>query len=503
MQGRHIFHDRKVLEFCLSEHIPEHNLYYRLKDLLQLDFLYQLSRGYYGRCGQKSIDPIVFFKLCLVAHLENITSDRKLLEVCSLRLDLLYFLGYNVGDKLPCHSTLSRTKELLPRQLFEKVFNHILSLCLNSGMVAGSVAAVDSALIKANASMDSLELKVPEEELEEELQKARPVISTARRKAKQNKAPARQQNLTASKEELQKIESRQENWHSQQLTRPGGSLKQAQFTSNKTHYSPVDPDARIAVKPGKRRQLCYFNQLAVDTAHHVIVHTQADLADQKDSQWLSRVIEATSYRLQSFDLGLKALLADGAYCSGENYALLEKLNICAYIPVHGTYKGGPEGFVYDKQEDVWICPWGKKATFRKIKFSAQDSLQRQYFTTRSDCKGCPFKESCLGKKQKEKKIDITYYREEYERAIERLDSKQAKWMKKKRQSTVEPVFGTLINYMGLSKINTRGLLSADKKMLCAACAYNLKKWLNFCSGRRKTAALIAPKPTAASFFGCF
>ena len=110
------------------------------------------------------------------------------------------------------------------------------------------------------------------------------------------------------------------------------------------------------------------------------------------------------------------------------------------------------------------------------------------------------KESCLGKKQKEKKIDITYYREEYERAKERLSTKHAEWLKKKRQSTVEPVFGTLINYMGLAKINTRGIMAADKKMLMAAAAYNLKKWLNFCTEKRKTVALIAPKPTMLTLF---
>ena len=403
MQGRHIFHQKRVHEVCLSDLVPKDNLYYRLREVIHLDFLYKLTSTYYGSCGQKSIDAVVFFKLCLVQHLENLTSDRKLLEICKLRLDLLLFLGYNIGEELPCHSTLSRTRGLLPRQLFDEVFNHILSLCIESGMVAGSVVAVDSALIKANASMDSLELKVAEEELEEELQKARPVISTASRKAKENKASLEQQSITASKEELQEIESRQQNWHSQQLTRPGGSLKQARFTSNKTHYSPVDPDARIAVKPGKRRQLCYFNQLAVDTAHHVIVHTQADLADQKDSQCLPRIIEETSKRLTALGLGIRSVLADGAYCSGENYALLEKLNIHAYIPVHGTYKGGPEGFTYDEKEECWICPQGKKAIFKKIKFSAQDSLQRQYFTSRSDCKGCPLKESCLGKKTERKK----------------------------------------------------------------------------------------------------
>ena len=91
MQGRKIFEDEKELFFSLSAHVPEHNFYRRLKQQLNLDFLYEETEEYYGRCGQQSIDPVVFFKLCLVGYLENITSDRKLIEHCSLRLDLLFF----------------------------------------------------------------------------------------------------------------------------------------------------------------------------------------------------------------------------------------------------------------------------------------------------------------------------------------------------------------------------------------------------------------------------
>lgn len=52
-------------------------------------------------------------------------------------------------------------------------------------------------------------------------------------------------------------------------------------------------------------------------------------------------------------------------------------------------------------------------------------------------------------------------------------------MKGKRQSTVEPVFGKLTQFMGLRKINTIGLAQANKVMHLAAMAYNLKKYLKF------------------------
>ncbi|QCE43466.1 transposase [Psychroserpens sp. NJDZ02] len=73
---------------------------------------------YYENCGQKSLDSVVFFKFCLVGYLENITSDRKLVSHCSLRLDILYFLGYDIDEELPWHSTLSRTHKLYPESVF-------------------------------------------------------------------------------------------------------------------------------------------------------------------------------------------------------------------------------------------------------------------------------------------------------------------------------------------------------------------------------------------------
>ena len=140
---------------------------------MDLDFLYPLTKGYYGASGQKSIDPVVFFKLCLVGYLENIISDRDLVRHSGMRLDILYFLGYDIDEELPWHSTISRTRQLFPETVFEEVFAQVLSMCVDKGMVSGHTQAIDSAPVKANASMDSLELKVPEEDLEAHLRSIR------------------------------------------------------------------------------------------------------------------------------------------------------------------------------------------------------------------------------------------------------------------------------------------------------------------------------------------
>lgn len=171
MQGKKDYQEKLFAQFQLSERIPKNNFYRRLKEVLDLDFLYPLTRGYYGDSGQKSIDPVVFFKFCLVGYLENIISDRNLIVHSSMRLDILYFLGYDIDEELPWHSTISRTRQLFPESVFEEVFTRILAMCVEKGMVSGHTQAIDSAPVKANASMDSLELKVPEEELEAHLGK--------------------------------------------------------------------------------------------------------------------------------------------------------------------------------------------------------------------------------------------------------------------------------------------------------------------------------------------
>jgi len=485
MQGNKFYQEKLFSSFQLSQRVPENNFYRKLRSVLDLSFLYKQTKPYYGSCGQKSIDPQVFYKLCLVGYLENIISDRKLIEHCSMRLDILFFLGYDIDEQLPWHSTISRTRQLLPEEIFEEVFTHILSMCVEKGMVSGHTQAMDSAPIKANASMDSLELKVPKEQLEAYLQKAR-YQSREDRKPKGNKASKQQQIITAEKRELQEIKSRNRNWKKNQDQRPGAGNKGAKYTSNKTHYSPTDPDARISVKPGKARKLNYLNNISVDTAHHVITDVKAYHADKKDNQYLQDATKRLKGRLKKQGLLFTSLLADAGYSSGENYAFLEKENILSYIPPHGTYKGGPEGFTFNKQENYWLCPQGKKVTFRKQKM-VKNSLQNHYLTKRSDCKNCPIKQKCIGKSF-EKRVAVTVYKEYYERNNKRVRSKYGRRMKGKRQSTVEPVFGTLTQFMGLRKINTIGIIQANKVMHLSATAYNLKKLLKFVNKNTKTMA---------------
>jgi transposase len=180
MQGRKTFEEEKELHFSLSAHVPEHNFYRQLKQRLDLDFLHELTQPLYGRCGQHSIDPVVFFKLCLV--------------------------GYQLDEPLPWHSTLSRTRQLYPEALFESLFKKVFTLCVEKGMVSGSTQAIDSAPIKANASMESLVLKQAAASVENHL-----LTVSAENQGKKNKSSS-WQSITAPDHQLRQLKRRSFSW---------------------------------------------------------------------------------------------------------------------------------------------------------------------------------------------------------------------------------------------------------------------------------------------------
>ena len=95
MQGKKQYTEKLFTSFQLSDKVSPENFYRRLKELLDLQWLYKATKQYYGSEGQASIDPVVFFKLILIGYLENLGSDRRIINTASMRLDMLFFIGYD------------------------------------------------------------------------------------------------------------------------------------------------------------------------------------------------------------------------------------------------------------------------------------------------------------------------------------------------------------------------------------------------------------------------
>jgi transposase len=243
MQGKKEFTPKLFHTFQLSERVPESNYYHQLLLLLDMDWLYKATRHLYGTTGNPSVDPVVLFKFMLVGYMENITSTRHLVEHCSMRMDILLFLGYDIDESLPWHSTISRSRQLYGEDVFEKLFTQVVDQCIEKGLVAGHTQCVDSALIKANASLASLEPKRPRHDM---------------------KAYLVEVNMDSQEQTTKDVTAEQ----------PGDSVNNKPVSGSPKNKSQTDPDARLTQKPGKPWQLYYMSSMSVDTDTQIITHMQ-------------------------------------------------------------------------------------------------------------------------------------------------------------------------------------------------------------------------------------
>src|SRR5690606_36487988 len=474
MQGRKVYQEKLFVNFQLSDHVPEDNLYRRILDLIDFDYLYKLTARYYGKEGQKSIDPVVFMKLMLVGYLENINSDRRIIEVSKLRMDILFFLGYDLGEALPWHSTLSRTRQLYGQEIFTAFFRDILSRCIDKGMLSGKRQAVDGFFIKANASLDNMV--------------RRDILDDAERYRQELEENVEQ--ISPRTVELPKSNSRQH-----------GGLPPKKNSTNATHVNPHDPEARISVKPGKPTALNYLGEVGVDTGSHIITHVEAFTAEQRDSQCFPKVLDNLIENLSMNGLEVQEVLADKGFSSGESLGALEGHGLVGYILNRGQFVFERPGFPYDIHTDSFTCPDGKRLTYRNT-YRDGEYLNKHYRVSVKECSRCPLGKQCpvYSGGPRGGLIKETVDRPLYERMHHRMQTKKAIRMMKIRQSTVEPVIGSLVSFFGIRKVNTIGLLQANKCITMSGAAYNLKKLTKYIRQNGKKALAQTKKLLDTYFF---
>lgn len=484
MQGKKQYQEKLFTNFQLSSHVPEDNFYRRLNKAVDFSFIYKATAKYYGAEGQKSVDPVVAMKLMLVGYFENISSDRRIVAVGRLRLDVLFFLGYDIDEDLPWHSTLSRTRQLYGQEVFTALFKKVLKQCVDKGMVSGKRQAVDGVFVKASASFDSL---VEKEVLEDAGAYAGELAASAAKEAAQlptipKAAPAPPVPIEpaapaappataapAPPAALRAVPAKGDGGEQ-------GGDKKREKPHNSTHRSSSDPDARMSTKRGKAMALNYLGQVCADTASQVITHIQAFTADKGDSKCLPEVLNRLVENLKENELAVEEVLADKGYSGGDALRALERKGITGYIPSRPQFVHERPGFSYCPEGDHYSCPNGKKLTYRGT-YEDPNGSDKCYRAAKKDCDGCPLKSQCAVYGKRGAVITESIDKPYYDRMHERMQGAKAERMIKKRQSTVEPVIGTLANFLGMKRVGTKGLAQANKCLTMAGCAYNIKKLL--------------------------
>ncbi|WP_248892200.1 transposase [Bacillus methanolicus] len=159
MMGRKDEYQSKLEFIDLNSFIPSNHILRLIKEKIDFSFIYNKMEKYYSKLGRKSLDPVLLFKMLLIGYLFNIDSERKLEQEVSLNIAYRWFLGLDLTDPVPDHSTFSqnRRRRFKDGAVFQEIFDHIINLCIEKGFVTGEVIVTDSTHIKANAAKDKIQ----------------------------------------------------------------------------------------------------------------------------------------------------------------------------------------------------------------------------------------------------------------------------------------------------------------------------------------------------------
>ena len=121
----------------LEDLVPDDNFCRQVQRSLDLSFVRELVDEFYARMRRPSIDPVVFFKLQLIAFFEGIRSERQLMDTVNLNLAHRWFIGYDLDEPVPDHSSLRKIRERFGLEVFQQFFEQIVELCIEAGLVWG------------------------------------------------------------------------------------------------------------------------------------------------------------------------------------------------------------------------------------------------------------------------------------------------------------------------------------------------------------------------------
>src|ERR1700694_2114268 len=149
MQGHKEYQPKLFSIFNMEALIPKRHLLRQIDSILDFGFVREATASLYCQDnGRPSIDPELFIRICLITHLYNIPSDRQVCEEIQYNLAYRWFCRLAIEDSVPDHSSLTRIRDRLGESTFKNIFEHVVRLCMEKGLVSGEKVMIDGSLIK-------------------------------------------------------------------------------------------------------------------------------------------------------------------------------------------------------------------------------------------------------------------------------------------------------------------------------------------------------------------
>jgi len=335
----------------------------------------------------------------------------------------------NLDNNVPDHSSLSKIRDRYGSEVFEEFFDKVVEECRINGLVKGERIMTDGSLIDADASIDS---------------------------------------MIAKDEDVGAIESQ-----ALKERKPTEAMPRRKIT-NKTHISKSDPDSSLAKKEGTARSLRYKVHSTIDADSRVILDSKITTGATHDTKvYLERI----KYIKTKYKLNIKEAIADRGYGAINNIKSLNENSITTYIPLFSSRSGKKAlemkeaGFIYDKENDQYICPEGQEM------LPVKNKDMGHYHSKAHVCNICPTQNQCsaLHKKSGQRIIHRSWDQELFEQEINRMKEPIFHRKLRERMWKIEGIFSEAKNIHGLSRAKYRGLQKMQIQAHMTSATQNLKR----------------------------
>jgi transposase len=421
----------------IEQFIPDDHILKRLDRVLDLGWLSEAVQGYYCTDnGRPSIDPEVAVRLMLAGFFQGIVHDRKLMREAQVNMAIRWFAGYELDEALPDHSTLSRIRARWGADTFQAIFRKTVQMCMDAGLVSGETVHVDSTLIRADVSWESIVTRHAEDVFRENRDEGDDVSADP---------PKRCGHPRTRGKKPKKVS----------LTDPEATMA----TSSRGHY--LEPT--------------YKQHTAVDDRAGIVIDVDLTTGEINEGTKLIETIERVATMTGST---IKRVTADKGYAHGVNYGELERKGIDAVIPPeheshHGKGEVSIRRFKYDGLHRRVVCPGGKELTR-----TSRGKNGWIYASKRSDCRRCRFRRRCVPPSAERRTILIV---DGYEALLRARRRKARGWddhtrhVYNRHRYLVEGIHGEAKERHGLRRAVRRGLGNVAIQVYLTAAVINLKR----------------------------
>jgi len=425
--------------FNLEQRVRQNHILRKVKRHIDFDFIYNEVKDTYGINGNESVAPPIILKMMLLLIFYNVRSERELAATIPERLDWLWFLDYDLDDDIPNHSVLSKARARWGVEAFKTFFERIVWQCAQAGLVDGSKLFMDSSLVQADASNNSV---INKQSLKRYLNKSYQILES-------------------------RLEQEQQSCSNTETLKSG--------TANQKYISTTDPDASVTRRGKGKSKLKYQVHRGVDQKSEVITATEVTPGEVHESHRLQSLVDTHE---KNTETTVETVVADSKYGSIENYLACRDRDIKAHFSSleqtqkgTGTKKGifAKEAFTYHVETDTFTCPAGQILKRRKFFKKRQ---HYEYIAAAGTCNSCRLKPQCT-KAKSGRTLKRHVRQEDLDSMLTQASSRESKKDISTRQHLMERSFAQATRY-GFKRARWRRLWRVQIQEYLTAAIQNIK-----------------------------